>query len=158
MNITQNSRACSLIRQKMSLKVVLLHDGSRFHSFPLAHAANMKESCDSMKVLLGKFNCDEFKWKLRGDLKVVALLVGKQQGYTKYCCLMCKWYSRDMKNHPVNKRWPKRTSLTPGEKNNVNRTLVISEKIYLPPKSKSQLLALVSFAFRDKILKHIHTH
>ena len=37
---------------KVSLKVVLLHNGNRFPSVPLAHAANMKESYESMKVLL----------------------------------------------------------------------------------------------------------
>jgi len=39
---------------KMSLKVVLLHNGKRFPSVPLAHPANMKESYESMKLLLGK--------------------------------------------------------------------------------------------------------
>ena len=33
---------------KVSLKVVLLHNGNRFPSVPLAHAANMKESYESM--------------------------------------------------------------------------------------------------------------
>jgi hypothetical protein len=33
----------------------------------------------------------------------------------------------------VNKLWPKRKSLTPGEKNVVNYPLVLPEKIYLPP-------------------------
>ena len=33
----------------------------------------------------------------------------------------------------VNKLWPKRTSLTPGEKNVVNPPLVLLDKIYLPP-------------------------
>ena len=61
---------------KVSLKVVLLHNGNIFPSVPLAHAANMKESYESMKLLLGKFTYDEFKWKLCGDLKVVTLLLG----------------------------------------------------------------------------------
>jgi len=39
-----------------------------------------------MKLLLGKIKYDKFKWKLRGDIKVVALLSGMQLGYTKYCC------------------------------------------------------------------------
>jgi hypothetical protein len=39
----------------------------------LAPAANMKESDESMKLLLGKNKYDEFKWQLCGDLKVVAL-------------------------------------------------------------------------------------
>ena len=39
---------------KVSLKVVLLRNGNRFPSVPLAHAANMKESYESMKLLLDK--------------------------------------------------------------------------------------------------------
>jgi len=54
---------------KVSLKVVLLHDGKRFPSGPLVHAANMKESYESMKLMLRKIKYDEFKWKLCGDLK-----------------------------------------------------------------------------------------
>jgi len=46
---------------KVSLKLVLLHNGNRFPSFPFAHAANMKESYESMKLLLGKVKYDEFK-------------------------------------------------------------------------------------------------
>jgi len=118
---------------KVSLKVVLLHNGNRFPSVRLAHAANMKESCESMKLLLGKIKDDEFNWKLCGDLKVVALLLGMQLGYTKYCCLLCEWDSRDKKNHCVNKLWSKRTSLTLGEKNVFNPPLVLPEKICLPP-------------------------
>ena len=87
--------------------MVLLHNGNKFLSVPLAHAANMKESYESMKLLLGKIKYDEFKWKLCGDVKVVALLLGMQLGYTKYCCFLCERDSRDKKNHYVNKRWPK---------------------------------------------------
>jgi len=36
-------------------------------------------------------------------------------------------------NHYVNKLWPKRKLLTPGEKNVVIPPLVLTEKIYLPP-------------------------
>jgi len=46
---------------KVSLKVVLLHKGNRFPSIPLAHAANMKENYESVKLLLGKIKYDEFK-------------------------------------------------------------------------------------------------
>jgi hypothetical protein len=70
---------------KVSLKVVLLHNGKRFQSVPLAHAASMKETYESMKLLLGKIKYDEFKWKLCGDLTVVAMLLGMQLRYTKYC-------------------------------------------------------------------------
>jgi len=91
----------------VSLKVVLFHNGNKFPSVPLALAANMKENYASMKLLLGKIKYHEFKWKLRGDLKVVALLLGMQLGYTKYCCFLCEWDSQDKKNRYVNKLWPK---------------------------------------------------
>jgi len=39
---------------KVNLNVVLLHNGNKFPSVPLAHAAYMKESYISMKLLLGK--------------------------------------------------------------------------------------------------------
>ena len=46
---------------QMSLKLVLLHNGNRFLSVPLAHAANMKKSYESMMLLLGNITFDEFK-------------------------------------------------------------------------------------------------
>jgi len=115
---------------KVSLKAVLLHNEDKFPSVSLGHAANMKEICESMKLLLGKITYDEFKWKLFGDLKVVALLLGMQLGYTKYCCFLCERDSRDKKNHYVNKLCHKRTSLTPGEKKVVNLPFVLPEKIF----------------------------
>jgi len=48
---------------KVSLKVVLPHNGNRFPSVLLAHAANMKEIYESTELLLGKIQYDEFKWK-----------------------------------------------------------------------------------------------
>jgi len=42
MNITQMWRLF-IDSSKVSLKVVLLHNGNRFPSIPLAHAANMKK-------------------------------------------------------------------------------------------------------------------
>ena len=118
----------------MSFKVVLFHNGNKFPSVPLALAANMKEIYESMKLLLGKLNCDEFKWKLCGDLKAVALLLGMQLRYTKCCCFVCVCGDgRGKKNHYVNKLWLKRISLTPKEKNVFNPSLVHPEKNYLPP-------------------------
>ena len=75
---------------KVCLKMVLPHNGNRFPSVPLAHAANTKGRCESIKLLLGKVKYDEFKWKLCGGLKVVALLLGMQLGYIKCCCFLCK--------------------------------------------------------------------
>jgi len=33
---------------------------------------------------------DKFKWQICGDLKVIALLLGLQQGFTKYCFYICE--------------------------------------------------------------------
>jgi len=99
----------------------------------MARAVKMKESYESMKLLFGIIKYDEFKWKLRGVLKVVAMSLGMQLGYTKYCCFLCEWDSRDKKNHYVNKLLSKRTSLTPGEKNVISPPLVLPDKIYLRP-------------------------
>jgi len=63
--------------------MVLHLNGNKFPSVPLAHAVDMKENYESMKLLLGKFNYVEFKWKLCADLKVVSLLLGMQLVYTK---------------------------------------------------------------------------
>ena len=54
----------------VNLKVVLIHNGNRFPSVHLAYAANMKESYESNKLLLGKVKYDEFKSKLCGDPKL----------------------------------------------------------------------------------------
>jgi len=35
-------------------------------------------------------NYDKFKWKIYDDLKVIALLLGLQQGFTKYCYFICE--------------------------------------------------------------------
>jgi len=86
-----------------------------------------------MSLLLGKTEYDEFKWKLCGDLKFMALLLGMQLRYKKYCHFLCEWDSRDKKNHYVNKLWPKQRSLMPGEKNVVNPPLVLPEKIFFAP-------------------------
>jgi hypothetical protein len=49
------------VSSRVSLKVVLLHNGNRFHSIPLAHAANIKETNESMKLLLGKIRYGKYK-------------------------------------------------------------------------------------------------
>lgn len=67
------------------------------------------------------------------ELKVIALLLGLQLGFTKFCCFLCEWDSRDNKSHYVRKSWPKRESLIPGQKNVACVPLVNPEKIFLPP-------------------------
>jgi hypothetical protein len=69
-----------------------------------------------MKLLLEKIHYEKYEWNICGDLKVIALLLGLQLGCTKYCCFLCEWNSRDRKKHYIQKQWPKRDSLIPGNK------------------------------------------
>jgi hypothetical protein len=71
-----------------------------------------------MKILIEAINYDKFKWKICGDLKVIALPLGLQQGFTKYCCFICEWDSRARSLHYSRK------SLEPGIMNVGNQPLV----------------------------------
>lgn len=118
---------------KVSLKAVLLHNGNKYPSVPLAHATNMKENYINMKLLLQKIKYLQYMWNICADLKVVAMLTGLQAGYTKYCCFLCEWDSRARDKHYVEKNWPRRTNMIPGFHNVTEEPLVPSEKIFLPP-------------------------
>ena len=118
---------------KVSLKAVLLHNGNKFPSVPLAHSATLKETYDSLEILLEKIKYTEHKWHICSDLKVVSILLGLQGGFTKYGCFLCEWDSRDRMNHYKQKDWPKRISFIPGQKNVIHPPLVDQDKIYLPP-------------------------
>ena len=85
-----------------------------------------------MKILMEAINYDKFKWQICGDLKVIALLLGLQQGFTKYCCFICEWDSRARSLHYSRKYWPARKSLEPGIMNVENQPLVEPSKILLP--------------------------
>lgn len=118
---------------KLSLKAVLLHNGNKYPSVPIAHAVHMKESYENMRVLLEHIRYNDYVWPICGDLKVIALLLGLQLGYTKYCCFICEWDSRARDQHYIQKEWPLRQALTPGQKNVSNEPLVNPKNIFLPP-------------------------
>lgn len=118
---------------KTSLKAVLLNNGNVLPSIPVGHAVHMKETYENIKQLLKCINYDHHHWSLCGDLKVVALLLGLQGGYTKYCCFLCEWDSRARSDHYIRRHWPIRQSLQPGSKNVENPALVDTSKILLPP-------------------------
>jgi len=75
-------------------------------SIPVARAFGIKESDDSMKQLLQYLKYDTYKWNICADLKVVALLLGLQLGYTKFPCFLCEWDSRDKAYYYVKRIWP----------------------------------------------------
>jgi len=52
----------------------------------------MKETYESMDLLLKAISYSKYGWNICGDLKVIGLLIGMQSGYTELCCF-CEWDS-----------------------------------------------------------------
>ena len=117
---------------KLSLKAVLLQNGKTLPSIPVGHSVHNKESYENMKILMEAINYDKLKGQICGDLKVIALLLGLQQGFTKYCCFFCEWDSRTRSLHYPRKEWAPRKFLEPGIMNEENQPLVELCKISLP--------------------------
>ena len=116
---------------KLSLKAVLLHNGNTLPSIPGGHSMH-NESHENM-ILMEGFNYDKFKWQICGDLKVIALLLGLQQGFTKYCCFICERNSRVRSLQYSRTDWPARKSLEPGIMNVENQPLVERVKFCCHP-------------------------
>jgi hypothetical protein len=117
---------------KFSLKAVLLHSGTVLPSIPVAQEFGIKESDDSMKQLLQYIKYNTYKWLICVDLKVIALLLGLQLGYTTFPFFLCKWDSRDKAHHYVKTIWPARKILEPGHKNVKHYSLFESSRTLLP--------------------------
>jgi len=64
---------------KVGLKAVLLHSGNKFPCIPLAHAVHMNEMYENRHVLLQKIYCEEHRWNICADLKVIVLLTVARQ-------------------------------------------------------------------------------
>ncbi|KAJ4441970.1 hypothetical protein ANN_11834 [Periplaneta americana] len=114
------------------LNIHISNASIRFSLLRLAYASMTKESYDILKTMLRLIKYDEHKWKLYGDLKIVAMILDMQQGYNKYECFLCEWNSRDRNSHYKRKIWPE-CKWKVGEKNILNEKLVASEDVLLPP-------------------------
>ena len=80
-------------RIKTNLKAVLVNNGNVLPSIPIGYAVHWKETYANMEKLLRAINYSEYNWNICGDFKVLAILLGLQLGYTKYCCFLCEWDS-----------------------------------------------------------------
>lgn len=118
---------------KASLKAVLLHNGNIHPSIPIAYSTSMKESYESMRVILDHLQYQKYEWPICGDLKVVGLMMGLQLGFTKHGCFICEWDSRAREQHYVRTEWPKRKNYAVGQKNVQSAPLVDPIKVLLPP-------------------------
>ncbi len=114
-----------------SLKAVVLHSGTKYPSLPLAHSEHLKEIYSSVKLLLETLNY-KYGWKVIGDFKMVAFLMGLQ-GFTKNSCFVCFWDSRDRTAHCQRKHCPLKTDTTVGAHNIKHEPLVNPQKVLFPP-------------------------
>ena len=114
-SVTLMSGAYSLTSK--SLKAVLLHNGSKLPSIPLAHSAHLKEDYSSMHLLIEALKYGQYGWEVIGDFKMIALLMGLQGGFIKFQCYLCLWDSRDTKNHCHKRKWPPWIDFTTGQSN-----------------------------------------
>src|ERR1043165_1785297 len=55
------------------------------------YAVGMKESYVNMQLLLDSINYNRHQWVICGDLKVIAILLGMQLGYTKFAAFSVSW-------------------------------------------------------------------
>lgn len=117
----------------LSLKAVLLHNGNIYPSVPVAYSTNMKETYENIARVLEFLKYAEHSWQISADLKVIGILTGMQPGYTKFCCFLCEWDSRDKEYHYEQKDWALRTTRESGVKSIKYPPLADPSKILLPP-------------------------
>lgn len=72
---------------KLSLKAVLIYNGNSLPFIYVGHAILMSQTYANMTALIYVINYAECV--ICGDLKVIAVLLGIQPGYNKYCCFLC---------------------------------------------------------------------
>ena len=116
-----------------SMKAVLLHIGNTVASVPVTHSVKLKKCYLDMKHLLKVLRYDLHQWKLCGDLKMIAVLLGLQGRCTKFLCFLCLWDSRADGQHNLQRDWPVRETFTPGVCKARADLLVNPRNILLPP-------------------------
>ncbi|GBL75908.1 hypothetical protein AVEN_234247-1 [Araneus ventricosus] len=93
----------------------------------------MKETYETLKHMFSSIEYSKHSWHICADLKVIAFLVGLQAGYTKFCCFLCQWNSRERKKTLHKEGVVQAKVPHTGVKNVENEPLVASEKILLLP-------------------------
>ena len=93
----------------------------------------MKESYENLKTILTSIQYEVHNWHICANFKLAAMLTGLQLGYTKFCWFLCLWNSRARVEHYVRKDWPIRDEIEQGKHNIMDKPLVKSDRIFLPP-------------------------
>ena len=63
---------------KRSLKTVLLHNGSKYASVPVAHSVHLKDCYENLNLILTKLSYQNDGRTICDDLKVISILLGQQ--------------------------------------------------------------------------------
>lgn len=116
-----------------SLKGVLLHIGNEFPSVPIVYGTNLKEKYEIIRTILNLINYNLHEWKVCCDLKMVAIMTGLRQGFSKHQCFLCLWEGRKKELHYTDHQWPARATFILGENCLDYEPLVPTAKIILPP-------------------------
>jgi hypothetical protein len=74
-----------------SLKAVLLHKGNILPTIPVACVIHKQETQEHMKEILSCLVYKTYQWHVCCDLKVIAILMGLQKAFTKFCYFLCEW-------------------------------------------------------------------
>lgn len=98
----------------------------------------MEESYLNLKIILEALQYDVHQWIIRGDLKIVGLMLGMQTGYTKHMCYLCLWDSRVDSLHYPKQEWGKRSwKVDPNAKKPIENVkyppLVNPVNVLIPP-------------------------
>ena len=117
---------------KASLKAVLLHNGNIHLSIPLAHVVQLKETYETMKLLLDAHQYPKYSWKICGGFKSNISYFRTTVGLHKICFL-CLWNSRNDSNHFYKAHWEPREALTAGRFNVKYMPLADPKNVLLPP-------------------------
>jgi hypothetical protein len=64
---------------KVSWKAVLLHEGNKFPSVPLADAVHMQEMWENLQGLLQIIRYEYHRWNICADLKVTEVVTAARQ-------------------------------------------------------------------------------
>ena len=86
-----------------------------------------------MKMLLLKINCHAHCWSICSDFKVIAILLGLQTEYTKYCSFLYCWDSHARDKNYTARVWSGRDSFEPGQRNVAEDLPVDTKIVILPP-------------------------
>ena len=82
----------------------MLPKGNHLSLALIAHASGLQETYETRELVLHLIKYSIYNWNICIDFKIIGLLLGSQMGGTKHQCFLCRWDSRDEKQHYILKR------------------------------------------------------